>query len=296
MRCGYATIVGAPNAGKSTLLNALIGQKLSIASARPQTTRQRVLGIRTSDAAQVIFLDTPGFLEPTYTLQHRMVSHIESAIAEADLLIALIDVLHKDPLPTHARERIQRMSGKIPLILLINKIDLAEAPAVDQAVARSRSEQMWTEVIPVSALRKKNIDAAVQAIEGKMPEQPPLYPPDLLSEHPERFFVAEFIREQVFHRYRDEVPYAVAVEIREFKDRPDGKTFIAADIIVERESQKGILIGKGGSALRHLGTGARIAIETFLARPIFLELFVKVRARWRTDEKALDRLGYNDRS
>lgn len=292
MKCGYVTLIGSPNVGKSTLMNALVGQKLSIASSRPQTTRQRILGIFTSEDAQLIFLDTPGFLEPKYLLQTRMASQIESAIADADALVVLLDLLDGAELPKRATELLLRRRRDRPMILALNKADLADEADVARQVDVFRSEKVWNDVIPVSALRKRNIDVLLGAIVACMPEQPAFYPKDLLSDHPERFFAAEFIREQIFLKYQEEIPYATAVEIREFKERTDGKTYIAADIIVERDSQKGILIGKGGSALRSVGVGSRRTIEEFLGREVFLELFVKVRSQWRKSEHYLDQLGY----
>ncbi len=285
-------IVGKPNVGKSTLMNALLKQKISIVTRKPQTTRQRVLGILSDDASQIIFLDTPGLLKPKYLLHERMLQFADRALKDADVILVITEVGDATEIPPQIKERVlEKYSGK-PLFLVINKVDTIDRNAVLPLIDSFSRLNVFKEIVPLSALREENLDSLLSAIIRELPVHEAYYPTDIVSEQPERFFVAELIREKIFEQYQEEIPYSAAVEIREFKEREAGKTYIAADIIVERESQKGILIGKKGEALKSIGQKARADIELFLGRQVFLELFVKVGDEWRKDDGWLKRLGY----
>jgi len=284
-------LAGKPNVGKSTLVNALLQFKLSIVTPKPQTTRHRILGILSEPGCQVIFLDTPGLIQPRYALQQAMMRAAERAMSEADVIVGLLDV--SIPLEEDDFQTVQQLlARKKPLLLALNKIDLVNKanllPIIDQ-LARRFGE---IEIIPISALQRDGLDELKAAIVQRLPLGLPLYPEDQISEHPERFFVAEIIREKVFARYGEEIPYATTVHIDEFKERPGAKDFISARIVVERPSQKAILIGKGGQALKEVGKAARAEIEQFLGRPVFLKLWVAVREKWRSDETLLREYGY----
>jgi len=290
-KAGYAALVGRPNVGKSTLMNVLLHQKISITTPKPQTTRHRVLGILTRDSSQTIFLDTPGLIDPRYELQRYMVGQIHRSIADADIAVIMVEVT--DPkLPDELINGIKQQG--IPCLLVLNKCDLIRRNDALPVIESFYEQQIFDEIIPISALREEGIDELEKTIEQYLPYHPPYYPPDIVSEHPERFFVAELIREQIFIRYAQEVPYSTTVHILEFKEQEGRKDVIRAEIIVDRESQKPILIGKGGKKLKELGTAAREQIELFLERPVYLELFVKARDKWRDDEKWLRRLGYHE--
>lgn len=290
-KSGYAAIAGKPNAGKSTLMNRLLDCKLSIVSPKPQTTRHRVLGIRNGKNHQIVFLDTPGLIDPKYPLQSAMVRTANQTIQESDLILFLVDVsAHVDP--DSALPEIILGTNK-PKILLLNKIDLVPKPELLPLMDRFQRTGLFREIVPVSALKRDGLDLLLPLIVQTLPETPPLYPTDILSEHPERFFVSEIIRERIFHEYGEEIPYSCAVQIAEFSERPGRKDFVRAEIIVERDSQKGILIGSNGRSLKKLGTDARGEIERFLGRPVFLELFVRVEKNWRRNEKDIQQFGYS---
>jgi len=288
---GYVAIVGEPNVGKSTLLNALLQQKISIVTRKPQTTRQQVLGILTTDTMQAIFLDTPGLLEPKYLLHEAMVQSAHRALEDADAVLVLTDVTKESDLSAMVAEHLAAAAGK-PLLLCLNKLDKVSLESLLPLIDRWSKSGLFKEIIPVSAAKSVNVPELLKVIAQYLPEHPPFYPPDIVSEQPERFFVAEMIRERIFERYHDEIPYSTAVEITEFKERETGKTFISADIIVERDSQKGILIGKGGLALKNISQRSRIVIEKFIGKPVYLELHVKVGEEWREKESWIQRLGY----
>jgi GTP-binding protein Era len=291
-KAGYVAIVGRPNVGKSTLMNTLLKQKISIVTRKPQTTRQRVLGILSDDNSQIIFLDTPGLLKPKYLLHERMLQFADRALKDADVILLITEVGDAAEISPQIRERvIEKYSGK-PLFLVINKVDTIDRNAVLPLIDSFSRLNVFKEIVPLSALKGENLESLVSAIVRELPEHEPFYPTDIVSEQPERFFVAELIREKIFEQFQEEIPYSTAVEIREFKEREAGKTYIAADIIVERESQKGILIGKKGEALKSIGQKARADIELFLDRQVFLELFVKVGDEWRKNDGWLKRLGY----
>ena len=286
-RSAYVSLVGKPNVGKSTLMNALLGRKLSIVTPKAQTTRHRILGIFSDETTQIIFLDTPGIIKPRYKLQESMMHSVHGAIADADLLVFMADARQDHP-DTFSLEQI----GGRPAILAVNKIDLIQQKEALPLVEQYMELRAFETVIPLSALKGFNVDVLMAEIKKRLPLGPPFYPKDMISEHPERFFVAEIIREKVFQQYKQEVPYSTAVNIANYEERPDGKDLIEAEIVVERQTQKGILIGKGGRALKKVGTAARKDIEAFLGKPVFLKLFVKVRSDWRNRDVLLRSYGY----
>ncbi len=288
-RCGYVALIGKPNVGKSTLLNALLGQKLSIVTRKPQTTRRRVLGILSSENYQAILLDTPGVIQPRYGLQKAMMNDVKSSVADADVLVFMADAT----LESLDLKTLEYLIDR-PSILVINKSDLVRPESMLPIVEAYTSAYPFDEVIPVSALKKHNIDTVLKAVTERLPLGPAFYPADMISEHPERFFVAELIREKIFQQFRQEIPYSATVNVLLYEERKGEKDRIEADIVVERESQKGILIGKGGSALKKVGVAARRDIEDFLQREIYLKLFVKVRSDWRNNETFLKEYGYQD--
>ncbi len=296
-RAGYVTIVGRPNAGKSTLLNQLVGTRLSIVTAKAQTTWERVTGIRTTDGVQMIFLDTPGLLEVRDLHQRTMLHAAHEALREADVSVLLLDATRwkRDLEAGPVVEALAYVRS--PLVVALNKTDLLAAAGVARALdeiptaLESASGLRAREVVPLSALEGGGVDRLLAAVEKALPEGPFLYPADDLASQPVRFFVGELVRETVFEQYDDEVPYAVAVQVEEFREDQD-PLYIGVSLLVERESQKGILIGKGGVAIRSLGTEARRKIETFLERPVYLDLWVKSLRGWRRKRHHLTRLGY----
>ncbi len=289
-RCGYVAVVGRPNVGKSTLTNALVGLKVSITAPRPQTTRHRILGIISTESYQALLLDTPGLLDPRYPLQKHMAREIESALADADVRVAVLDA-SSDCAPDDA---LRRVAGRRSLAVL-NKVDLLADKTRLLEAAAALAGAGFEEVFMVSALRRSGIDELRAAIGRSLPAGPPLYPPDQVADRPERFFAAEFVRAAVFNLFGAEVPYATATVCEEFVERPGRKDLIRVTVFVERESQKAIIIGKGGRALKRLGSAARRDIEKFLGRPVFLELSVKVAERWRRDEAFIRQSVYGGR-
>lgn len=294
-KAGYVAIVGEPNVGKSTLLNALVEQKISIVTNKPQTTRQRVLGILNREDAQIIFLDTPGLFVPKYLLQKEMIRHAENALADADIVLVMTPVERRAELPEEVSKRVIPLCRTRSVLLVINKVDTVNKAELLPIIKTFAQREQFKEIIPISALKSDNLDAVVRTIIQYLPEHEAFYPIDIVSEYPERFFVSEFIREKLFERFREEIPYSTAVEIREFKERKTGKTLISADIIVERNSQKVIIIGKHGEALKETGIAARMEIEEFLQCKIFLELHVKVREKWRENAALIRQYGYHSK-
>ena len=292
-RAGYVAIVGEPNVGKSTLMNALLNQKISIVTPKPQTTRQRILGILSNDDAQIVFLDTPGLIKPKYLLHERMLNSAESALNDADIILVMTEASRGAHLPREVEQlAIQKYSTK-PILLVINKADTVYKPAILPTIAGFSKRVEFKEVIPISALKRDNLDDLLKTLMKYLPIHEPFYPTDIVSNSTERFFVSEFIREQVFEQFQDEIPYSTAVEIREYREREEGKTYISADIVVERESQKGILIGAKAEALKKVGQAARVQIEGFLEHQVFLELRVKVKEHWRERDALLNSYGYS---
>src|SRR5690606_6161751 len=289
-RAGYVALVGRPNAGKSTLLNTLIGEKLSIVTPRAQTTRQAILGIDTTERVQIIFVDTPGLLEPGYLLQHSMLHAAMAAVKDADLVLLLLDATRPDELPPPAAlELLRARHGR--LFVAINKIDAGRAEAVEQ-LAEWSVWALGVEPHRISAAHVLGVRELREALVEALPPSPFFYPPDEIATQPVRFFVAEMIRETVFERYEEEVPYSVAVTIEEFREA-EQPIYIRAAIHVERDSQKSILIGRGGAAIRELGRSARQKIEAFLDSRVYLDLWVKVTPGWRRKGATLRRLGYS---
>lgn len=293
-RAGYVALIGEPNVGKSTLLNALLQQKLSIVTEKPQTTRHKILGISSSDTYQIIFLDTPGIIKPKYLLQEVMMKFASSAVADADIVVLLVDAQKAQQKKyTENNEAVEKIkAANKTTFLVVNKIDLLKKEEILPLLVDLQVLFPFAEVIPVSALTGFNVQDLVTTIVRYLPEHPPYYDTDIVSDAQERFFVSEIIREKIFEQFKEEVPYSTTVDIVEFKEREKGKHFISADIIVERDSQKGILIGKQGAALKTLGSTARTAIEDFLGHAVFLELHVKVKKDWRDDQRLLNKLGY----
>jgi GTP-binding protein Era len=289
-RSGDAVIVGRPNAGKSTLFNALVGERLAIVTPKPQTTRIPLLGVVTRPASQVVFWDTPGLLDPAYRLQEVMRSHATRRVREADVVVGLLDA-HALEVSLDDDLRAVLSEVKVPVILALNKIDLIPAELVEPAVARVREAVRAEEVLPVSALTGRGLSELMEAVERRLPFGPKLYPDETLTDQPERFFVAELIREAAFDLLKEELPYAIAVTVEEFKER-EAKTYVRADVCVERASQKGIVIGARGKMLKRIGSEARRRVERFLERPVYLDLWVKVRENWRKKEGDLKDFGY----
>ena len=288
-RCGYIALVGRPNAGKSTFFNSALGQRLSIVTPKPQTTRGRILGILTRPGSQMVFLDTPGLLEASYKLHETMGRQIDLAVREADAVLLLLD-------GTRPQDRNRLIKGFIercraPLVAALNKSDLLAPPLLQARLDGVRAEFGLGDITPMSALNGDNLDGLLDRLAELLPYGPQLYPEDMVAEQPERFFVAEFIREAAFNTLSDELPYSINVSIEEFAERPP-KTYIRATLHVERESQKGIVIGRRGERLRQIGKAARQEIESFLDRPAFVELWVKVRSDWRNHDGALREFGY----
>lgn len=294
-KAGYVSLIGKPNVGKSTLLNAMIGTKLSIATSKPQTTRKKVLGILSTDDYQIIFLDTPGILNPEYLLQERMLDVVHHSVKDADIVLFIIDIKN-DPTgyKTFEDEKVKEILSEATQkkILVINKIDEAKEHEVENLINDYQKKNIFDKIIATSATMGINIKNLIDEIVELLPEHPKYYPEDQLSDENERFFVSEIIREKVFELYRDEIPYSTEVEIEEFKERENRKDYIRANIIVERETQKPIIIGEKGVAIKRLGKIAREEIERFLEREVFLELFVKVREKWRSNPNFLNRFGY----
>ncbi len=294
-RSGFANIVGHPNAGKSTLLNALIGERMSIITPKPQTTRHRIIGILNGEHYQIVFSDTPGYIgAPAYAMHRLMNRYVESTLEDADVFLLVVDLteplVETDPL-------IALMSkAQSPILLVLNKSDLVQAPRIEDATRWWSKHLNIADAVAISALNGDNLGALLDKILSYLPEGPAYYPPDQLSDRPERFFVSEIIREKIFLLYEEEVPYSCEVGIESFQETTtkEGEPLarIHAVIYVLRESQKPILLGKGGSAIKKLGTLARQHLEQFLQCKVYLELTVKVRADWRNNESLLKRFGY----
>jgi len=287
---GYVAIVGRPNVGKSTLMNSLLQQKLAIVSPKPQTTRHRILGILNGEDHQVVFLDTPGLIQPAYLLQEMMVKTARSTMKEADIILMMIEATGEKP----EEEDIARTlsSFRVPRFLIINKVDLVDKEQVLPLIDDFQRLNIFREIVPISALKADGLDLLLSLIVQALPEGEPFYPPDIISDEPERFFVSEIIREQVFLHYGEEIPYATTVQVEAFTESPQRKDYIRARIIVEHDSQKGIIIGRGGQALKRVGMAARENIEQFIGRPVFLELHVSVRKKWSKDAASIKHLGY----
>lgn len=290
-KSGFVNIVGNPNVGKSTLMNILVGERLSIITAKSQTTRHRIMGVVTTDDYQIVYSDTPGVLKPVYKLQESMLNYSESALEDADVILYITDVLETKTKNKFFLEMVNRV--KCPVIILVNKIDLAPSQEkVIEIIGEWKTLVPKAEIYPVSALMKFNTENILDKIVSLLPENPPYFEKDRLTDKPERFFVSEIIREKVLENYDKEIPYSVEVEVETFKEEEE-IIRIQSVINVIRESQKGIIIGKQGAALKKLGSMARKELETFFGKKIYLEIFVKVSKDWRDNKNRLRNFGYD---
>ena len=294
-KSGIVAIAGAPNVGKSTLLNNLLGQKLSIVSRKAQTTRQQVLGILTREGCQIVFLDTPGVIEPRDKLQEFMTRASFKAVSGADLVIVMVEATEQGI--TSDRQLFERISRvDVPCLLAINKVDLVKKPRLLPLIAEYADTGLFDEILPVSALKGEGLDELLTAVIERLPERPFLYSEDQLATQPVRFFAAELIRETLYELLHDELPYATTVVVEDFKERERNKIYIRAIIYSERESQKKIIIGRKGEQLKRIGRAARAKIEDFLESGIYLDLWVKVRQKWRKNGFFLNTAGYSRRN
>ncbi len=289
-KAGFVNIVGNPNVGKSTLMNQLVGERISIATFKAQTTRHRIMGIVNTDDMQIVFSDTPGVLKPNYKMQEMMLAFSESALADADILLYVTDVVENPEKNMEFLEKVQKMN--IPVLLLINKIDQSNQKDLGNIVMKWHSLLPNAEILPISAKNKFGVDMLLKRIKELLPESPAYFDKDQLTDKPARFFVSEIIREKILLYYDKEIPYSVEVKVESFKEG-DKSINIRAIIFVERDSQKGIIIGHQGVALKKVGSESRKALEKFFGKKVFLETFVKVDKDWRSSEKELDSFGYN---
>ncbi len=289
MRAGFVTIVGRPNVGKSTLLNRLVGQKVAIVTEKPQTTRNRILAVANTEKAQMVFFDTPGIHKPKHEMNRRMVDLALRSLRNVDLALLLVDVT--EPFGGGDEFVLARVrEAKVPVVLALNKVDRMRKPEILPMIDDYRGRHEFLDIVPISALGGENVDALVSVLEQRLPEGEPLYPPETLTDLPERFFVSEIVREKILGATREEIPYSTAVVIDSCEEG-EKLTRIEASILVERDSQKGILVGKGGSMLKGIGTAARRDIEAFLGVRVFLGLHVRVRTEWRENQRVLSELG-----
>jgi GTP-binding protein Era len=292
-KSGFVTILGKPNVGKSTLLNTILNQKLSIVSKKPQTTRRKIVGIYNSENSQIVFIDTPGIIEPEYLLQKKMYEYIISAIKDSDIILLVLDCKNYKSTFQKINPEIIDLIKQSSVLVIINKIDLLENKNdALKIIDELNAMQLFKEIIPASALKNENINEVVSFLKKYLPEHPPYFDKENISDAPTRFFISEIIREKIFEKYYDEIPYSSEVVINEYKERKNAKDFISVNIIVERESQKGIIIGKKGEALKKIGELARKDIEDFIGKGVFLEISAKVRENWRNDENKLKIFGY----
>ncbi|MDY3848170.1 MAG: GTPase Era [Prevotella sp.] len=289
-KAGFVNIVGNPNVGKSTLMNQLVGERISIATFKAQTTRHRIMGIVNTPEMQIVFSDTPGVLKPNYKLQESMLAFSESALADADVLLYVTDVVENPEKNRDFLDKVCRMT--VPVLLLINKIDQSDQKALGEIVEKWHSLLPNAEILPISAKNKFGVDLLLKRIAELLPDSPPYFDKDQLTDKPARFFVSEIIREKILLYYDKEIPYSVEVKVESFKEN-DKRIHINAIIYVERESQKGIIIGHQGVALKKVSTESRKALEKFFDKSVFLEIFVKVDKDWRSSVKELNSFGYN---
>ncbi|MCR5574149.1 MAG: GTPase Era [Bacteroidaceae bacterium] len=291
-KAGFVNIVGNPNVGKSTLMNALLGERISIATFKAQTTRHRIMGIYNTDDMQIVFSDTPGVLKPAYKLQESMLEFSNSALTDADVLLYVTDVIEKAEKNNDFIEKVSNLD--VPVIVLINKIDLSDQVKLEQLVEAWHAVLPKAEIIPISASNKFNVDVVLRRVKELMPDSPPYFDKDQWTDKPARFFVSEILREKILLYYDKEIPYSVEVVVEQFKET-DHKISIDAVIYVERDSQKGIIIGHQGKALKKVSTEARKSLEKFFGKTIFLKTFVKVDKDWRNSDKELRNFGYDQK-
>ncbi len=288
-KAGFVNIVGNPNVGKSTLMNLLVGERISIATFKAQTTRHRIMGILNTPEMQICFSDTPGVLKPNYKLQEQMLQFSESALQDADVLLYVTDMVETPDKNAGFLEKVQRMT--VPVLVLINKIDISDQKVLTQKVEEWHAVLPKAEIIPISALHKFNVDVVLKRIQELLPESPAYFDKDQWTDKPARFFVTEIIREKILLYYDKEIPYSVEVVVEQFKET-DNNIHINAVIYVERDSQKGIIIGHQGVALKRVSTEARKSLEKFFGKSIYLEVFVKIDKDWRQSERAMKSYGY----
>jgi GTP-binding protein Era len=288
-RAGFVAVVGRPNVGKSTLVNQIVGQKIAIVSDKPQTTRNRILAVVNKPGGQIVLFDTPGIHKPQHRMNEQMVETAKRSLSQVEVVLWMVDVTEKTGPGERVVRDLVKKSGK-PVVLGLNKIDRIQKPQLLPIIDTYRHFMDFAAIVPVSGLKGENVDALAQQLLDLLPESDPLYPEDYLTDQPERFFVAEMIREKILHHTREEIPYSTGVVIDSFKEE-SGLVRIEATVLVERQTQKGILIGRGGAMLKTVGSEARRDIEAFLSTKIFLGLFVKVRENWREDPKILDEMG-----
>lgn len=289
-KAGFVNIVGNPNVGKSTLMNQLVGERISIATFKAQTTRHRIMGIVNTDDAQIVFSDTPGVLKPNYKLQESMLAFSESALQDADVLLYVTDMVENPEKNSDFLEKVAKMT--IPVLLLINKIDQTDNKSLVALVEKWHGLLPSAEILPISAKNKFGIDMLMKRVKELLPDSPPYFDKDQLTDKPARFFVSEIVREKILLYYSKEIPYSVEVRVESFKET-DSLIRIGAVIYVERESQKGIIIGHQGVALKKVSTESRKALEKFFGKNVWLEIFVKVDKDWRNSKRELDNFGYN---
>ena len=290
-RSGFVNIIGNPNVGKSTLMNAMVGEKLSIVTAKAQTTRHRIMGIVNGEGYQIVYSDTPGILKPNYRLQQNMMDFVDTAIGDADIILYVTDTVEK---PDKNQEYVQKL-GKLecPVIVVVNKIDISSQDKVVELLDYWKGQLPEATVIPASAQEKFNLDTILATVVEKLPVCPPWFDQDAFTDKNLRFFASEIIREQILLNYKEEIPYCCQVEIESFKEGSE-RYDISAVIYVMRDSQKGIIIGKGGSALKRTGTAARVEMEDFFQKKVFLQIFVKVDPDWRESRSELRKFGYEE--
>ena len=291
-KAGFVNIIGNPNVGKSTLMNALVGERLSIITSKAQTTRHRILGIVNEDNYQIVFSDTPGIIKPAYELQASMMDFVKSAFEDADILVYMVEIGEKELKDEAFFKKISH--SKVPVLLLLNKIDKSNQQQLEEQMALWQEKVPNAEIYPISALEKFNTDVVFERIKELLPESPPYYDKTALTDKSERFFVSEIIREKILMNYDKEIPYAVEVEVEEFLEEEE-IIRIKTVIMVERDTQKGILIGHKGGALKRIGIAAREEMEKFFMKKVHLEMFVKVNKDWRSSEYQLKRFGYNQK-
>ena len=294
MKAGFVSFIGRPNAGKSTLLNRIVGEKVAIVSDKPQTTRTRVIGVKNYPEGQVVFVDTPGVHKPTHRMNVRMVDVALEAMRDVDLLALIVDASVQ---PGPGDRYLLRLIGelKTPAILALNKVDLVAKPRLLPLLDEYRRAHPFVELVPISAADGTNVDTLERIVLEQLPEGEPLYPADYLTDQPERFYAAEIVREQVLLLTHDELPFSTAVVVDRFEEADPGLVSIYATILVERPSQKPIVIGKGGALIKTIGTAARHELERFFATRVYLDLHVKVKSEWRNDERVLDEMGIQRR-
>lgn len=291
-KAGFVNIVGNPNVGKSTLMNLLVGERISIATFKAQTTRHRIMGILNTDDAQIVFSDTPGVLKPNYKLQEAMLRFSRSALRDADVLLYVTDVVESPEKNSDFIEEVRKLD--VPILVLINKIDLTNQAELVKKVELWHEIIPEAEILPISATAKFNVDVVMKRVMELLPESPPYFEKDALTDKPARFFVTEIIREKILLHYDKEIPYVCEAVVEQFKE-DDGKIYIKALIYVERDSQKGIIIGHEGSALKRVATDARRELEKFFGKRIFLEIYVRVDKDWRNSDRQLRRFGYDQK-